>query len=173
MCGEFVRKILACIVVMTLLVSVNLGTALASTAQYTTTQSFLDYLDSEDIIYNYKGILRSTQEECVEVKFVLNNYSSMTCNLYFHSDEDSVSYRIWSIVTATASENYILSTLQKLNQSYKYAKFVYDDRDSTVQVEMDMYIDPYRSGEMVCANMLSLFAVVDDSDVTAMLHSLE
>ena len=170
MSNGFAGKIVACFTLAALLVFSGLGSALAS-AQYTSTQSFVDYLESEKIIYNYKGILSLTEEEQVTVTYTLDNLSPQTCSLYFHPDGDSVSLRIWSIVTVTAGENYIFSTLQTLNQKYKYAKFVYDESDSTVEADMDMYIDPYRCGEVVCDNMQVLFTIVDDA--ASMLQSLE
>ena len=166
---KIVRMMLACIVALALL----LPSALADEPELASTQSFLAYLDSRDIKYTYKGVLSETEHETVQVKFNGENYDTLTVNLYFDPNGDSVSLRIYNLANATAGENYIMSTIQKLNKAYKYAKFVYDDSDSTIQAEMDLRIDPNDCGEVVSENMMMMLNVVDYEEVHSMLSALE
>ncbi|MBR4549872.1 MAG: hypothetical protein IKO83_08165 [Oscillospiraceae bacterium] len=147
------------------------GVAHAQTAEFESTQTFLDYLDSKGIKYTYYGV--DGKYEKINVGFDLDNFSSLDCVFFFKQDCEEVSLRIWNIVTASAGKNFVLSTLNELNQDYKFAKFVFDASDSTVQAEHDMYIDAGHCGRPVYDAMMILFDIVDDAEIAAKLHSLE
>lgn len=143
----------------------------AETAEFESTQTLMDYLDEKDIKYSYYGV--NGKHEEVDVEFELDNYSSMTCELYFKEDCEEVSLRIWNIVTVSAGKNFTYSVLNKLNDSYKFAKFVLDESDNTVQAELDMYIDAEHCGRPVYDAMMALFDIIDDEDAVSLLQSLE
>ncbi len=147
------------------------GSAFAETAQYRSTQDFLDFLDSKGIKYTYAGT--NDDHEDVTVSYTLDNFSSLTCKLFFKDDCEEVSLRIWNIITASAGKNYVLSTLNSLNYDFKFAKFVFDESDSTVQAELDMYIDGDHCGRSVYDAMQALLNVTDRDDVAEKLHMLE
>ena len=161
-----------CAILMAMLMVLIAGTALATEAKLSTTQSFLNYLGEKGIKYTYHGMTESSGER-VSVGYTLDNYSSQTCNFFFKESEDEVDLRMWNIITASAGKNFTLSTLNALNSGYKYAKFVLDESDSTVQAEMDMFISKDNCGESVYKAMKKLFDVVDADEVAKQILSLE
>lgn len=162
--------LLALLCLLSLLVSFT-GSAFAEEAQYTATKDFLSFLDQKEIKYEYLGV--SDDRERVSVEFELDNFPSLTCYLIFNYDNEEVSLRIWNIVTASAGKNYILTTLNSIEYDYKFVKFVYDESDSTVQAEMDMYIDGNHCGRSVYDAMMAMFNVTDNEEVAPLLHALE
>ena len=145
--------------------------ASAAQAQFKTTQQFLDYLDSQDTKYQYLGV--DGDVEIVTVSMRAEHFPALKCTLHFKDDNEQVSLRIWNLVTASAGKNYIYSAMNKLNSQYKFVKFVYDESDSTIQAELDMYIDSDHCARSVLKAMLVMFVCIDDDDTAAILTSLE
>ena len=143
----------------------------AETAKFESTQTFMDYLDAKDIKYSYYGV--NGKHEEVDVEFEMDNFPSTVCELYFKEDCEEVSLRVWNIVTVSAGKNFTYSVLNKLNDSYKFAKFVLDESDDTVQAEIDMYIDAEHCGRPVYDAMMALVDIIDDEDAVSLLKSLE
>ena len=164
-------RVLVSIALLAVMLASAAAPALADTAQLTSTQNFLDYLDLRDIKYTLTGM--DGNSEVVRVSFTLDNFSSLRCSLFFKDDGEEVSLRVWEIVSATAGKSYILSTLNTLNSDYKFAKFVLDESDNTVQAELDMYIDADHCGRSVYDGMMALFNIIDNSSVAEKLHALE
>lgn len=164
-------KVFLCLVALIVILLSMAGVASAQTAQYRSTQVFLDYLDQKSIKYTYSGI-KEDVEYC-KVSYSLDNFDSQSIVLLFDEDCESVSLRMWNIITASAGKNYILNTLADLNANYKYVKYVFDESDSSVQAEIDMQIDAETCGRPVYDTMMLMFISVDHDEVSAKLHSLE
>ena len=142
----------------------------AETTMYTSTQVFMDYLDMKGVKYRYMGV--DGRDETVSVIYSLDNFDSLKCNLYFQ-DDDEVDLRIYDIVTVSGGTDHALSVINALNSEYKFAKFVLNPDDRTIQAEQDMLIDPETCGKVVYQAMIMLFLVIDDEDVSSRLHNLE
>lgn len=168
---SFAEKLVFCAVLAVLVLSFA-ANASATTAKLVSTQNFLSFLDEKDIEYTYAGP-NDGDDERVTVSYTLNHYSSLACTLIFDKDDDEVDLRIWNIATVSAGKNYTLSTLQKLNAGYKFCKFVLDESDSTLQAEMDMFIDKDHCVLPVCDAMYYMFTVLDDDTVAGLIQSLE
>lgn len=167
------KTVIVCFAFALILAMVLGSTAVAEKAQLRSTQNFLDFLDSKGIKYTYAGMTDDGDREIVRVGYTLDNYPSLDCNLFFKNDCEEVSLRIWNIVTTTAGKNHVLSTLNSLNAAYKFVKFVLDESDSTVQAEIDIYIDGDHCGRSVYDAMMAAFNVTDNDDAAAQLHALE
>jgi len=163
-------KILSLVIAVFVLAGLSLG-AFAEKAALKTTQQFIDYLESKD--YKYSLVGYSDGNEQVNVSFNLENLDFAKCAIFFDDDLDSVSFRIWNIITASAGKNYILSTVNSLNKDYKFGKFVFDESDSSIQVESDIYIDEDHCGKCVFDTMMILFTVIDDDEVAKKIQSME
>lgn len=148
-------------------------TCLADTANLKTTRQFMEYCDSRSIVYSFAGLSSDGNSERVNVSFKLSNFDTLQCAIFFKDDCEQVSLRIWNIISASAGKNDILSALNKLNSNYKFGKFVLDESNATVQVEMDMCIDGDHCGRCVYDAMEVLFFLVDSDDVAKTIHSLE
>ena len=165
------KKVVAFAVLMALLLSLTAG-AFAESANLVSTQNFMVYLDANDIVYEYVGT-NDDGDERLTLDFELDNFDSLTCTVFFDSDDDEVDLRVWYIVTPNTDAYSILSTINQLNNDYKFAKFVYDTSDGTVQAEMDMAIDKNGCAEPVMNAITWLLGVVDKDEVAEALHSLE
>ena len=143
----------------------------AQETEYPATRNFIEYLESKDIKYTYEGM--QNEKEVLTISSTLDNFESLAVMCYFNKDSEEVSLRIWNIVTATAGRNNVLSTLNSLNAAYKFVKFVLDESDSTVQAEIDIYIDGDHCGRSVYDAMMAAFNVTDNDDAAAQLHALE
>ncbi|MGN0777670.1 MAG: hypothetical protein ACI4MJ_00835 [Aristaeellaceae bacterium] len=164
-------KLLTCMLVATLLMTVA-ASAFATTAQLTSTQTFLDYLDANDIKYTYVGMTDKGHER-VTVSYTGDNFDTLQVTLTFDKAEDEVDLRMWNIITVSAGQSYTYATLQQLNADYKYCKFVLDTSDSTLQTELDMFIDKDHCGRSVYDAMRYMVIVVDDDDVAAIIKTME
>ncbi len=164
-------KLVSLFLLVAFLFSVSSPAVRAETAVLRSTQNFMKYLDQEGIKYSYLGV--DGRDEIVSISSGMDNFATLTCKVFFRDTEEIASLRMWDIVTASAGTNYILSVINGLNADKKFAKFVLDTSDSTVQAELDMYIDADTCGRCVYDAMLTLFILVDDEEVAAKLHSLE
>ena len=168
--SSILKKLLACVLLMTMMLTAAVG-AFAEKAQLTSTQTFLNYLDEKDFKYTCHG-LTDDGDERVTVSFACDNFDSLQVTLFFDPNEDAVSLRMWNIITVTADKNDSYATLQQLNAKYKYSTFVLDESDSTLQAEQDMFIDKDHCGKPVYDAMRYMVIVVDDNDVSAQIHTM-
>lgn len=171
MYNSIIKKLLAGILLAILLMATTVS-AFAATAQYATTQTVMDYFDEIGIKYFYRG-MDDSDKECLSVSYSCDNYDSLNVILYFDPAEDEVNLRMWDIVTITAGKNYANSTVQQLNATYKYCKFVIDESDYTLRGEADLFIDKDNCGRPVYDAVRYMVAVVDDDGAAAMIHGLE
>jgi len=167
-----IKRLTACLALTLVLVLALGSTAFATTAQYRSTQNFLDFLDGKGIKYTYVGVV-DTDIERVNVSYTLDNFASLQCSIFFKSDCEEVSLRIWNIIKAKAGKSLITATLNELNADYKFVKYVYDESDSTVQAEVDQYIDGDHCGRSVYDSMMVMFREVDNNEIAAKIKSLE
>ncbi len=118
--------------------------ASAATAQYSSTQEFMDYCDRQGIKYTYNGINESTHREQVRTSWSGNNMSSLTVNLFFDQDLETVRLYAWNIIDYN-SYNYstMLEVVNNLNAQYFWVKFYCDTSDNSVTGEMSI---PLRAG---------------------------
>lgn len=166
------RKTLCFFLTALLILATLSSAASAVSAKLKTTLQFLDLMESEHIIYTNKG-LDDDKDERVEVSFSLEQFDSATCVLYFRNDNHSVSLRIWNLITPSAAKDEVLSALNSLNFDIKYAKFVLDESDNTVQIEMDLFIDEDHCAQCVYDAMMTLLDIIEDEAIAQKLHALE
>ena len=163
-------RTLATLCLAAILISVG-GSACADSATLKSTKDFLSFLDGKGIVYDYIGVNGKYEE--VDVKERMDNYPYLICELHFRNDCEELSLRIWDIVKAKADKETVCAVLNELNNQYKIVKFVYDESDSTVQAEMDMYIDGDHCGRSVYDAMNAMFNVVDNDEAAKALKALE
>lgn len=165
------KKGVSVLLIVALALCICIQPAAAAAAEFKTTQQFLDFLDEKDIRYSYIGV--DGKSEQVNVSFSLDNFDSARCSIFFKNDFEEVSLRIWDIVKVSAGKTFTLSTINSLNKDFKFVAFVFDESDSTVQAELDMYIDPDHCARSVYDAMMIMFQIIDDDGVAEKLHSLE
>ncbi len=164
-----------------LLLSVALVMALAAPAAateaqepvYISTQSFIDELESNDLKYTYYGVTDSGHEE-VYVSFSSDNYDTIGFDIFFTTDSNAVRVYAWNLVDVTASKNFSLNVMNKLNSDYLYAKFFLDESDNTVTCEMEgFYLANKDAGAIAYTIMMKLLDIIEDDTVVASLLSLK
>ena len=155
------------------LLACSVSAAFGETAKLRSTQTFLDFCDAKGIKYTLDTSASDDKYEVVRISYSLDNFESLRCTLLFKTDNEEVGLRIWNIVTTTASKDYVLYTINKINADYKFAKYVLDESDMTVQVELDVYIEADSCGRVVYDSMMALFNITDRDDVASALKMLQ
>ena len=139
-----------------------------TTAAYSSTQSFLDAMDAEEILYIYHG-LDIDQDDWVEVIYTGDYCDTIDIDIYFSSDNDRASFRFWNVIDFNSSDyREILGVVNQLNADYKWVKFVVDTQDYSVTAELDVLFPIGDAGE-IC--LVSLDQIVNISDFG--YHALE
>ena len=146
------------------------SSACAQKCEYTSAQQFADYLDSKEVIYEYGGV--DDGYERIDVTYTLD-YFKVTCCLFFKEDNEQVNLRIWEIEKPTADRNTVLASVNKLNYNYKFGKFLLDEGDGTLSLELDMYISGENSGYCAYRGMNVLLSILDDEEIAAEILSLK
>lgn len=141
-------------------------------AQYSTTQDFIRVLEENDLKYEYGGV-DDDNDEKVTVSFNQDVYEQFSFRCFFHEDEDLVSIRMWYIVTVTAGKDYALSVVNKLNADWKYVKFVFDESDNTLTLEMDVPLNAMNPGQTVYDMMVIATRIMTNEEVEASILSLK
>ena len=156
-----VKKLFALLLVLSLFVCLSVP-AFAVNAQYGPTQAFLKVMDRENHKYNYMGI-DSDDDEQINVSFTGDNKSKIEVKIYFDEDLDSVSMRSWSVISFDEAKlNEVLLLVNKLNDDYKYVKFVVDLSDYSVDAEIDCPLrDDDNAGEIAYDGLYYIVKIVD------------
>lgn len=138
------------------------GMALAKTnAEYGSTQSFLNWMDANDISYILEGINNS---DC-EVVNVPNSSDGFTYEIhyFFDASEENASLRVWNLISYSDSDYAkVLRVCNDLNVSYKYITFYCDTSDNTVTARMDTIFRSSDVGEIVGEATLRMVNILGD-----------
>lgn len=160
-------------VVLVMALAVPAAATEAQEPVYISTQSFIDELESNDLMYTYCGVTDSGHEE-VYVSFSSDNYDTIGFDIFFTADSNAVRVYAWNLVNVTASKNFALNVMNKLNSEYLYAKFFLDESDNTVTCEMEgFYLANKDAGAIAYTIMMNLVEIIDDDAVAAALLSLK
>ena len=135
------------------------GSALADGPSHATTQSFLDFMDSEGIVYNWRGT-DSDGYDLLTVSYEGDNKDTIRTSWGFSSTKIDIS--VWDLITYKQSDYYnVLEACNALNKQYSYVRFVVDTSDNTVYA--DCQIRPMDDDVgAICRKMLSLVVQIVD-----------
>lgn len=164
------KKILSLVLVM--LMCISCLSCFAESAVYGSTKAFVSYMDRNGIKYDILGLL-DYGAEVVSVSFDCNNWNSLKVYCMFSDDGEVVSLRIYDIITSSAGRNYTCAVLNSINFDYKFIKMDFDESDSTVMAELDMYIDSATCGRPVMDAVFALIKILDKDDVYQALSVLQ
>lgn len=134
--------------------------ALAETATFDTTRSFIEVLEENNLAYSYDGTA-STGEEHISMANEDENFGYVL-HIYFHEDNDRATVFVWNIITF-ADEDFsdVLRTVNELNYSYKYTRFYIDESDNTVTCAMNIILhDDDESGDIVLEGLLRIASIL-------------
>ena len=133
----------------------------SNTAQYSSTQAFMDAMDEKGIIYTYKGI-DDDNDEWLEIVYTGDYCDNIDIIVYFKADTQEANFRFWNMVDFNSADyREVLTVVNQLNSDYKWVKFVVDTRDYSVQSEADVIFHPVDVGD-ICLETLSHIVNVSD-----------
>ncbi len=166
------RKWLVLLLTVVLMFSLS-APALAVKAQYPTTASFLEYLDSKDMKYKYLGVDQDDDEE-VTVSFEGDYMDTIKVEVFFDEDLDVVSMRVWDVIAFKEEDFFdVLKTVNELNDQYKFINFTVDTDDWTVTASLDAPLrDCEEAGEISFDGLYYIMMIADEGyDVLAKFAS--
>ena len=127
-------------------------------AQYSSTRSFLRYLDEKGIKYSWQGVNENNQEK-VTVSYSDDNWGSVKFSIFFDSNCENAYFYIWNLCsyneTMFAS---LCQTLNSLNYKYRIARFYADTSDNSITVYYDTI---FRSNDVGEINYEALYRMLD------------
>lgn len=137
-------------------------TALAASATYSSTRSFVSELDKENKIYTVLGISEQGNE-LIEYKTTLDNGQEITVVIAFDDSMENCAMYIWNLITFKDQDfSKVLRTVNSINAEYRFASFYVDESDNTVTVQADAIFRVYDVGE-ICHELLSrMINIVND-----------
>ncbi len=163
------RRFLPCVLILALCLSLA-GTAAASDfsplvetkAQYSSTQSFLDALDSYELDYEYGG-LSENGDERVYFDYPGDYCEDILIAVIFSPDEDDVYLRVWNLIDFDSADyRELLGKINELNSGCYFGKFLLDSTDYSVTIELDSLL-PEDGGLIVLQYLIMLGDIADDA----------
>ena len=129
------RNIAVLLIALVLSFSVLCAPAYAVTAQYSSTQDFVDAMNEEGYKFTLKGVDQEGDE------LVITNI------------------RVWNVIDYNQSDFMdVLVAVDKLNSDYNYVRFYTDDYDDSVTAALDLI---YRDEDVDDICMEALYYVVN------------
>ena len=156
------KRVLAFAFTLALLLSVSMIPSYAVTAQYSTTQTFLDLLDEKEMKYTWNGV-NDALDEKVTFRWAGDNNDDITALLFFDDELDDVSMRVWNLIDfAEADYPLVLKVVNDLNSRYRFVRFVCDTSDWSVSVETDVPLKSGKESAEIAYDMLIYLVLIAD-----------
>ncbi len=157
------KKLFAVLLVLCVLLSLSVP-AFAAGAQYGPTKAFLEVMKREKHKYSYMGIDEDGDEQ-VNVSFAGDNVDTIEVKIFFDEDLDAVSMRSWRVIKFSKSDMAkVMELVNKLNNDYKFVKFVVDEEDLSVDAEIDCPLrDDANAGEIAYDALYYIVMIVDEA----------
>ena len=150
---KLISVLLACCLLLCVLPAASASASTEANATYLSTKSFLIWLESNDIIYDYIGV-DDDGYEIVVVDMSGDNFDfSIKC--VFYDGNGSAAMYVYNVIESACND---------LNASYRYASFFCDESDNTVTAQTDMlFVRTSDSGDLAGEHLLRIAAIVDDA----------
>lgn len=133
---------------------------------------FVNYMDQKDIKYNNRGPFGDNGREVVEVSFSGKNMNSVRTVFYFDADAEAVAIRVYDIVKVPEEKvDMIYPAINSLNKHFRFAKFVLDTDDNTIQAEWDAAFRSRDVGE-ICYELLIRMVDICDTAYPDLMKAL-
>lgn len=133
----------------------------AQAAEYSSTQTFIEWLEASDISYTYSGVDDNGFE-----RLSIDNTSdvfSYTLEYIFESNGENSTIRVWDIILYNDSDlNDVLHTINDLNTTYGFVNVYALESDNSVNAKIDLIYRTHDVGEIVGEATLRMVAIVDD-----------
>lgn len=133
---------------------------------------FIDYMDQKGLKYDNRGPFGDNGREVVEVSFSGKNMNSVRTVFYFGADAEAVAIRVYDIVKVPEEKvEMIYPAINSLNKHFRFAKFVLDTDDNTIQAELDA---AFRSRDVgvICYELLIRMVDICDTAYPDLMKAL-
>ena len=129
-------------------------------------------MDQKDIKYNNRGPVGDKGREVVDVSFGGENMNTIKTRFIFEEDGESVAIRVFDIVKVPEEKvDMIYPAINSLNKHFRFAKFVLDTDDNTIQAEMDAAFRSNDVGE-ICNELLIRMVDICDKAYPDLMKAL-
>lgn len=133
---------------------------------------FIDYMDKMGVKYDNHGPVGDEGREVVEVSFGGENMNTIKTLFYFEDDAKSVAIRVFGIVKVPADKvDVMYPAINAVNKRFRFAKFVLDTNDNTIQAEMDAVFRFNDVGE-ICNELLIRMVDICDKAYPDLMKAL-
>lgn len=120
---------------------------------YTSTQAFVDEMESRELKYDYKGVSESGDEVLI-IRFNGENLPKIQVMFFFAENCQNVAVRCFDFVKIPENKvAKMMAVVNEQNNVYRYAKFCIDTSDNTIQMEMDAVFRGHDVGT-ICYELL-------------------
>lgn len=139
---------------------------------FPSTKQFTDALDAQEITYTVQTAAETGKEKDVVLVAVAAENTDLTITFIFEQDYESAALRIFDFCKVPESKNSaILTALNAQNNRFRFAKFVLDEEEHWVQVEMDAVFRAHDVGE-ICFELLYRMVDICDAAYPALMKAL-
>lgn len=122
---------------------------------HSSTQQFVRAMDAKDIKHSDPEAAAGGLRETVTVIYSGENIPSIRMIFFFSKDCEDVAIRVFDIVKLPENRvDGFFKVVNEANRRFRFAKFVLDTNDNTVQAEMDAAFRTHDVGE-ICLELMS------------------
>ena len=127
------------------------------------TKQFVQALEQKEIRYTDQGTTNEGKD-IITITYSGDNMSSIRVQFFFDEGGESVALRVFDIVKASDDKvARILTAINKQNACFRFAKFVLDVRDNTVQAGMDASFRSHDVGDICLELLQRMVGICDDA----------
>ncbi len=156
------KKLLPALLLVLALTMSLCAPAFADSAEYSTTEEFLSYLDRKSSKYEYELRGIDDDDEVVVITTDTDNMGEIMLKMFFAESEDRVTICFWNVIDFNSyNHDAVLEVVNDLNYNYKWIKMFIDPSDNSVSVYADLVIRPGSCGKPVYDAMRYLVLVTD------------
>ena len=135
------------------------------------TQQFIQALEAKTVKYEYIEE-PGTGKDVVVLSVGGKNIPTMRVQIFFDSDCEGAAFRIFEVAKVPECKTAgMLSALNTLNYQYRFAKFVLNPKDSTIQAEADTAFRAH-DVDAVCMELLSRILDICDTAYPELMRAL-
>ena len=137
---------------------------------HTSTQLTMKALEERGWKYDAEAHNEERPSDRITITFRADNMPGIRLYVYFNKDNKRISMFVYNVLKLqNAEQGDILKLLHTMHKEYIFGRWVFDERDSTVQVEWYSQMDDtLESAKMVVAGISRMAGLVDESYPTLM-----
>ena len=132
------------------------------TAQYATTQSFVDVLEERELKHTLEGIDENGYEK-IRLRNRDDQGNRYEIVFYFAKEQDSCNIRVFGMINyAEEDVADVLRAVNTLNRKWKFVKFYINEDSRTVAAAVDLLFNDTDVGDIVLQGTLKVNRILKD-----------